>query len=112
MIFDVNAWVGNWPYRSLRDNTPEALVARLDRSGIGMAAVSLAEAILHRNVQPANEKLIEVIQPFEAPYLLDFRRRGHGAYVNGVDLHSEAMRPAGNPHPDVSQGQDAHGPPA
>ena len=32
MIFDVNAWVGVWPFRALRDHTPAALVARLDRS--------------------------------------------------------------------------------
>ena len=64
MIFDVNAWVGTWPFRSLRDNTPETLVARLDRSGIQGAAVSQIEAMFHRNVQPANEKLVESIEPY------------------------------------------------
>ncbi|OGG45736.1 MAG: hypothetical protein A3F84_18485 [Candidatus Handelsmanbacteria bacterium RIFCSPLOWO2_12_FULL_64_10] len=63
MLIDVNAWLGVWPFRSLKDNTPEALVARLDRSGIDIAAVSLIEAIFHRNVQPANEKLAKAVQP-------------------------------------------------
>lgn len=63
MIIDVNAWLGSWPFRSLRDNTPEALVARLDRSGIDAAAVSPIEAVFHRNVQPANERLAEAVAP-------------------------------------------------
>lgn len=57
MIFDVNAWVGVWPFRSLRDNTPDTLIARLDRAGVDRAAVSQLEAVFHRNPQPANEKL-------------------------------------------------------
>ncbi len=65
MIFDVNAWLGNWPFRSLRDNTPEGLLSRLDRDAIDVAAVSQIEAIFHRNVQPANEKLAESIRPFK-----------------------------------------------
>ncbi|MDA0748555.1 MAG: amidohydrolase family protein [bacterium] len=65
MIIDTNAWLGTWPFRSLRDNTPETLVARLDRSGISKAAVSPIEAIFHRNVQPANETLAESIHPFK-----------------------------------------------
>ncbi len=65
MIFDVNAWLGVWPFRSLRDNTPAELVARLDRSGISLAAVSQIEAIFHRHPQPANEKLARMIEPFK-----------------------------------------------
>ena len=57
MIFDINAWLGVWPFRSLRDNTPEGLIARMDRAGIDMAAVSQIEAMFHRNTQLANEKL-------------------------------------------------------
>ena len=61
MIFDINAWLGVWPFRSLRDNTPEALIARMDRSGVDKAAVSQIEASLHRNTQLANEKLAEAV---------------------------------------------------
>ncbi|MDP6775761.1 MAG: amidohydrolase family protein [Candidatus Latescibacteria bacterium] len=57
MLIDTNAWLGSFPFRSLRDNTPDTLIARMDRSGIDKAAVSQIEAIFHRNVQPANEKL-------------------------------------------------------
>lgn len=64
MIFDVNAWLGIWPFRALRDNTPQTLIARLDRSGIDGAAVSLIEAIFHRNVQPVNDQLAELVAPY------------------------------------------------
>ncbi len=64
MIFDANAWIGVWPFRSLRDNTPEKLLARMDRSGIDLAAVSQIEAVFHRSPQPANEKLAESVAPF------------------------------------------------
>jgi len=63
MIFDVNAWLGVWPFRTLRDNTVETLIPRLDRSGIDMAAVSRIEAMLHRNPQPANELLAREAAP-------------------------------------------------
>ena len=61
---DLNAWLGSWPFRALRDNTPETLIRRLDRAGIGKAAVSRIEAILHRSVQPANERLAEDLEGF------------------------------------------------
>lgn len=64
MIIDINAWLGVWPFRALRDNTPETLAARLDSCGIQKAAVSPIEAVFHRNVQLANEKLVEDIEPF------------------------------------------------
>ena len=63
MILDINAWLGTWPFRSLRDNTPETLVARLDRSGITMAAVSFIEAAFHRHPQSANKRLAEAVAP-------------------------------------------------
>jgi uncharacterized protein len=63
MIYDVNAWLGSWPFRSLRDNTADTLVRRLDRSGIDAAAVSSIDAIFHRNVQSANEALAQAVQP-------------------------------------------------
>lgn len=63
MIIDLNAWLGSLPFRTLRDNTPETLVARLDRSGIQMAAVSFIDALFNRHPQLANERLIREIEP-------------------------------------------------
>ncbi len=64
MLIDTDAWLGSWPFRSLRDNTADTLVARLDRAGISHAVVASIDAVFHRNPQPANEKLAEAIEPF------------------------------------------------
>lgn len=64
MIIDINTYIGNFPFRTLRDNTPEKLVARLDRSGIHMAAVSSIDALFNRHPLLANEKLIQDIEPY------------------------------------------------
>ena len=69
MIIDINAWLGVWPFRALRDNTPETLAARLDSCGIQKAAVSPIEAVFHRNVQLANEKLVEDIESFRDRFI-------------------------------------------
>ncbi len=62
---DLNAWLGTWPFRHLRDNEPASLLARLDRAGIQHAAVSQIEAAFHRQVQPANERLAESVESFD-----------------------------------------------
>ncbi|HHW09565.1 MAG TPA: amidohydrolase family protein [Firmicutes bacterium] len=64
MLFDLNAWIGSWPFRSMWDNTAPAMLERMDRHGINWAAVSSLEAIFHRNGQPANEKLAEDVAPY------------------------------------------------
>lgn len=69
LLFDVNAWLGSFAFRTLRDNTPEKLVRRLDREGIQWAGVAAIEAIFHRNVQPANERLAEWVAPFSERFI-------------------------------------------
>lgn len=59
MIFDCNAWLGHWPFRQLKQTTPEQLLAQMDEYGFKWAAVSSLDAILHRNTQPANELLAQ-----------------------------------------------------
>jgi hypothetical protein len=63
MLIDINAYVGNFPFRTLRDNTPDKLIARLDRSGIQMAAVSSIDALFHRHPYSANQKLYRDLEP-------------------------------------------------
>lgn len=63
MMFDVNAWLGSWPFRSLQNNTTETLIDQLDRSGIDRAAVGLLDGVLHRNPGPANEQLAKLVKP-------------------------------------------------
>ena len=62
--FDVNAWIGEWPFRALKDSTPESLVTRMDVGGIAAAAVSPIHAAFHRHPRLANEQLAEAVGPY------------------------------------------------
>jgi len=61
MIVDLNAYLGHWPFRRLRHNTADGLLALMDRAGIDMACVSSAGAIFYKNAQAGNEELHEQI---------------------------------------------------
>lgn len=57
MIIDVNACLGHYPFRALRHNTPEAMVAHLDRNSIDRAVVSSLHAVFYRDAHRGNEEL-------------------------------------------------------
>jgi len=63
-MMDVNAYVGNWPFRPLPNSTPEGLLALLNAEGIGQALVSPIEGIFYDEPQLANGKLHEALQDF------------------------------------------------
>jgi len=60
-LIDVNASVGHWPFRMLRHNTPEGLMALMDAHGIGKAWVASLDCVLNREVKTANLALAEAI---------------------------------------------------
>ena len=64
MIFDINAYVGHYPFRALRTRTAAELVALMDRSGIDRALVSSLHAVFYRDTQRGNEELWAEVQPF------------------------------------------------
>lgn len=63
MIIDVNAYLGRWPFRRLRYNTPKGLVRLMDRAGISLAVVS-SSSVLYRNSHEGNLELAEEIKPY------------------------------------------------
>ncbi len=63
MIVDMSAYLGHWPFRRLRHNTADGLLALMDRAGIDMACTSSAGAIFYKNSQAGNEELAEQIAP-------------------------------------------------
>jgi len=65
----VNTYVGHWPFRQLRHNTAQALVRRLDRSGIDRAVVASLHGVFYRNVHPANEELAAQVRPYRDRWL-------------------------------------------
>lgn len=63
MIFDINAYVGAYPFRALPNRTAAELVAQMDRWGIYRSLVSSLPAILYRDTHRGNEELFEAILP-------------------------------------------------
>ncbi len=65
MILDVNAYLGPWPFRRLRYNTPEGLTKLMEKAKIDLAVVSSASSVLYRNCQEGNLELHEAIRGHE-----------------------------------------------
>jgi predicted TIM-barrel fold metal-dependent hydrolase len=63
-LFDVNAWLGHYPFRQIPGNTPEALLRTMDQRGIDKAVVSSLHGVFYRDPQPANAELADWIAPF------------------------------------------------
>jgi uncharacterized protein len=62
MLLDINASVGHWPFKQVKDNSCAALLERMDRFGIAMAAVANLNGIFYKNTQAANEELFAEIR--------------------------------------------------
>ncbi len=65
MTIDMNAYIGHWPFRRLRHNDADGLLALMDRAGIDAACVSSSSAIFYRNSHAGNEELAEQIAGHE-----------------------------------------------
>ena len=63
-LIDINAYLGHWPFRRLRDSTAAELIALMDRKGISKAVVSSLDAIFYRNCQAGNEQLAAEVAPY------------------------------------------------
>lgn len=62
MLIDINAYVGNWPFKQLKYNTCEALLNRMDKFGVDQSVVTNLNGIFYKNTQSANHELYQEIQ--------------------------------------------------
>lgn len=58
MIIDVNACLGHYPFRKLRCDSAEKMIALMDRNGIDRAVVSSLHAVFYRDAHRGNEELM------------------------------------------------------
>jgi predicted TIM-barrel fold metal-dependent hydrolase len=65
-LIDTNAYLGHFAARRLHHNTPEGLLALMDRAGIARACVSSASAICYRNSHAGNEEMWEALEGTDA----------------------------------------------
>lgn len=69
MIIDVNAALGHYPFRSLRQTTATQMVDLMDRSSIHRAVVSSLHAAFYRDAHRGNEELLADIKPHGARFI-------------------------------------------
>lgn len=61
---DVNAFIGEYPFRAVPHPEPEALVRVLDREHVARAWVASLPAVWHRDPAHANENLVARLAPY------------------------------------------------
>jgi hypothetical protein len=69
MRIDFHTYIGHWPFRQLRGNTPAGLLEYMGRFGIDQVVVSNINGVFYKNTQPANEELAEAIKPFPGRFI-------------------------------------------
>lgn len=62
MLIDINAYVGHWPFKRLRDNNCEALLGRMKEYGVDLSVITNLNGVFYKNTQSANEELYEEIR--------------------------------------------------
>jgi uncharacterized protein len=62
MWFDINAYVGQWPFKQLQSNTCKSLLERMKKFGVDKAVISNLSGIFFKNTQSANKELFEEIR--------------------------------------------------
>src|SRR5262245_54573280 len=71
-LIDTNVNVMEWPFRRLKYERTEDLVAKLRRHGIASAWAGSNEALLHKNLAPVNARLAEECRRYGAGVLVPF----------------------------------------
>jgi predicted TIM-barrel fold metal-dependent hydrolase len=100
MIVDVNAYLGHFAFRRLRNNTAASLLELMDSRKIDKAVVSSAGAITYRNAHAGNEELVQeargysdrlipfaVINPFYAGWQDDLKICHEQFGITGLRLY-------------------------
>lgn len=61
MIYDANAWIGHWPFRSLPERTAADLLRRMDKLDIAKALVANLNGLMYKDAHEANHELAKEI---------------------------------------------------
>jgi uncharacterized protein len=69
MSIDCHTYIGHWPFRQLRGNTPQGLISYMERFGIERSMVANIDGVFYRNPQPANEDLSAALKPFRGKFI-------------------------------------------
>ncbi len=64
MIFDINTYIGHYPFRSTTHKTAAELIALMDEFGIDKSAVSSVSGVFYRDVSRGNYELLDEISKY------------------------------------------------
>lgn len=103
MWIDINAYMGQWPYKELIYHDCHTLVQRMDRFGIDISLVSNLNGVHYKNTQSANDQLFKewtnnensknrlipfaVINPTYAGWKYDFMKCVEDYHMQGVCVY-------------------------
>lgn len=62
MWVDINAYIGNWPYKKLKNNNLQGLLERMNQFGVNQSVVANLNSLFYKNTQAGNEELFEEIK--------------------------------------------------
>ncbi|MEW5916032.1 MAG: hypothetical protein AB1762_06490 [Gemmatimonadota bacterium] len=94
---DVNAFVGDYPFRAIPHPDPDALVRVMDREGIEQAWVGSLAAAWHRDPSQSNEHLFRSLTPYASrlapiPVVRPDWPDWHGVLHRARDAKAPAIR--------------------
>lgn len=62
MLIDINAHVGHWPFKKLKNNTCRGLLDNMNRFGVDISVVSNLHGVFYRDTNEANKELFDEIR--------------------------------------------------
>ncbi len=62
MLIDINASIGHWPFKQVKNNTCSKLLERMNKFGVSISVISNLNGIFYKNTQSANEELYEEVK--------------------------------------------------
>jgi len=62
MLIDINAHVGHWPFKQLKNNTCTTLLDLMNRFGVEISVISNLNGVFYKDTQAANEELFDEIR--------------------------------------------------
>jgi hypothetical protein len=97
---DVNAYIGEYPFRHIPHPDPDALVRVMDREGVELAWVGSLPAVWHRDPTAANDYLFRAIAPHASRLIpIPVVRPDWPDWLSALDRVRDANVPAVRAYP-------------
>lgn len=62
MLIDINAHIGHWPFKKVKNNTCPTLLERMQEFDVDISVISNLNGVFYKDTQAANEELFDEIR--------------------------------------------------